>query len=317
MVHESIRLRFKSEALPLAIAKLGVPAFSRYELACLVWKLYETKSLNDAKIVGLSRAHPDARAFHSAEAYLLRTELIKNLAQGRAAFYVWAGHGERELSKFELVSCLDPFGAISHLSAMEWHALTNRIAERVFFTSPASSQWQELAKEKMKNDLGENLHKFLYVEGLPALHRINIERIGKRTLNRHETNKKINYVKGGDLVRVTSIGRTYLDMVRAPSLCGGLANVFDAIKDNGKRHLKLIINEFENHGTAIDKMRMGFLLEALCHINQPVLDDWASRYASRGGSRKLDAQMPYEPRFSTKWCLSINAPIEIEDDEYD
>lgn len=317
MEHTSIRLRFKSEALPLAVAKLGVPAFSRYELALLVWKLYETKSLNDAKIVGLSRSYPDARAFHSAEAYLLRTELIKNLAQGRAAFYVWAGHGERELSKFELVSCLDPFSAISHLSAMEWHALTNRIAERVFFTSPTSSKWQALAREKMQNDLGSNLHRFLHVESLPALHRINLDRIGRRTLNRHETNQKINYVKGSELVRVTSIGRTYLDMVRTPVLCGGLANVFDAIKDNGKRHFKLIVNEFETHGTSIDKVRMGFLLEALCEVKSSVLDEWARKHASRGGSRKLDAQMPYEPKFSSKWCLSINAPIELEDDEYD
>jgi len=306
----------KSEALPLAIARLDTPAFTRYELALLVWKLYETRSMNGTPITGLQRLFPDQRAFKSAETYLLKTGLIRNLGQEKSAFYVWAGIGERELSKFELVSCLDQFCAISHLSAMEWHGLTNRISETVFFTTPSTHEWQRLARGKMQSDLDSQLHKFLNVERMPPLQRVNLNRIGKRLISRHETKNNFPYVKGSDLVRVTSIGRTYLDMMRTPILCGGIAHVFDSIRDHGKRHLKLILNEFGLNGTAIDKVRMGFLLESLCNIKNPLLDEWASKYASRGGSRKLDPQMPYEPRFSTKWCLSINTPIEV-DDEFD
>jgi len=316
MEHTKIRLRFKSEALPLAIAKLETPAFSRYELALLVWNLYEKKTLNGTSIIGLQRTLADRRAFQAAEAYLLKTGLIKNLGQEKSAFYVWAGLGERELSKFELVSCLDIFCAISHLSAMEWHGLTNRISETVFYTTPSSQKWQNLSREKMQIDLDSQLYKFLYVERMPSLQRVNLNRIGKRLLNRHETKNNFNYVKGSELVRVTSIARTYLDMIRTPILCGGLSHVFESIKDNGKRHLKLILKEFDVHGTAIDKVRMGFLLESLCKIESSILDEWAHKYASRGGSRKLDPQMPYEPRFSEKWCLSINTKIELNN-EYD
>ena len=51
MEHEVVRLRFKSEALPLAIAKLNRAAFSRYELALIVWRLYESKMLNDGGVL--------------------------------------------------------------------------------------------------------------------------------------------------------------------------------------------------------------------------------------------------------------------------
>ena len=315
MEHKTARLRFKSEALPLAIASLNRPAFSRYELAILVWNLYDTKTLNDARIIGLSRATPNLRAFKIAEESLLSSGLIKNIGKDKSPFYTWRGAGES--SKFELACCIDPFSAISHLSAMEWHGLSNRISERIFITTPSLPQWGNLARERMLQDLGSHFYKYIEVERLPYLSRPNIDRIGRRSLNRHETKKSVNPIKGSELVRVTSIGKTYLDMLQDPLLCGGIQHVFECIKDHASRHLKLIFNEFDASGTAIDKVRMGFLLEKLCAISHPHLDSWAHTFAARGGSRKLDPQMPYEPSFSSKWCISINAPLEVEDDSYD
>ncbi len=315
MEHEVVRLRFKSEALPLAIAKLNRAAFSRYELALIVWRLYESKMLNDAKVVGLSRATADLRAFKAAEDSLLQSELIKNIGKPKSPFYVWSGASEH--NKFEMACCSDPFSAVSHLSAMELHGLTNRISERVFITSPSAKQWGILAQEQMEKDLGENFYRFKAIARLPVLTRINLEKIGRRPLTRYETKSHFGFVKSGPEIKVTSIGRTYLDMLREPQLCGGLQHVLDVIRDNGQRHFKLIFNEFEAHGHAIDKVRMGFLLENLCLVKNPNLDEWAMRFASRGGSRKLDPRMPYAPNFSTKWCLSINAPLEVDDDEFD
>jgi len=314
MEHTFVRLRFKSEALPLAIAKLNRAAFSRYELALIVWRLYESKTFNDAKVTGLSRATADLRAFKAAESSLLQAELIKNIGKSKAPFYIWSGGGEH--SKFEMACCSDPFSAISHLSAMEWHGLTNRISERVFITSPTAKQWGALAQEQMTKDLGSQLPRFKDAR-LPVLTRINVEKIGRRPLTRYETKFHFGFVKGGPEIRVTSIGRTYLDMLREPQLCGGIQHVFEVIRENASRHLKLIFNEFDAHGNAIDKVRMGFLLERLCSIKSESLDLWATQFASRGGSRKLDPKMPYAPDFSTKWCLSINVPLEVEDDEFD
>lgn len=312
MEHSIVQLRFRSEALPLAIARLNRPAFSRYELALLIWRLYESKSLNGAKIVGLTRAVPDLRAFKTAEASLVQSALIKNIGRENSPLYIWSGASDS--SKFELACCLDQFSAISHLSAMEWHALTNRVSERIFVITPTTTKWRQLADEQMAKDLDRQLHRFINIERLPALTRVNVEKIGRRPLNRYETKDSFSIVKGGDFIRITSIGRTYLDMLKNPQLCGGLQHVFECIKDGAQQHLKLILNEFEAHGNSIDKVRMGFLLESMCSINHPTLDSWAINFASRGGSRKLDATMPYEPNFSSKWCLSINAPLELNEE---
>ena len=69
----------------------------------------------------------------------------------------------------------------------------------------------------------------------------------------------------------------------------------------------MIIDDAERHGSAIDKVRLGFLLTEVCHLSDPRIEGW-TRHAQRGGSRKLDPQAEYDPRYSEKWMLSINVP---------
>ena len=66
-------------------------------------------------------------------------------------------------------------------------------------------------------------------------------------------------------VRVATIGRTFLDMVREPELCGGILHVIDVYRSQAAQYLSLIIDDAERHGTAIDKVRLGFLLTEVCH----------------------------------------------------
>ena len=70
-------------------------------------------------------------------------------------------------------------------------------------------------------------------------------------------------------------------------------------------YLKPIINEIDKHGGPIDKVRAGYLLEEVVGINDQTIHSWLS-YSMRGGSRKLDPEQEYAPRWSEKWCLSLN-----------
>src|SRR5690606_28572004 len=75
-----------------------------------------------------------------------------------------------------VLSAIDPFGFVSHLSAMAFHGLSNRLPKMIFFTTLAASVWRSAAQEKMRKDLGEQFH--LYKEhGLPSLHHIRLERV--------------------------------------------------------------------------------------------------------------------------------------------
>jgi predicted transcriptional regulator of viral defense system len=107
-------------------------------------------------------------------------------------------------------------------------------------------------------------------------------------------------------IRVSSIGRTFLDMLRKPDLCGGMNHVIDVFIEHAKPYLPLIINEIDRHGDKIEKVRAGYILEERCHIiENPKIDAWVV-FAQRGGSRVLDPTTPYWSTFSEKWCLSIN-----------
>ena len=65
----------------------------------------------------------------------------------------------------------------------------------------------------------------------------------------------------GRMLRVSTIGRTFLDMLRKPDYCGSMYHVAGIFKNNGQQYSKLIIDEIDRHGTNIEKARAGYLLE--------------------------------------------------------
>src|SRR3546814_17754380 len=88
-------------------------------------------------------------------------------------------------------------------------------------------------------------------------------------------------------IRVATVGRTFLEMLREPEHCGGIQHVVDTYKDYAARYLPLITEELERHGTAIEKVRAGYLLDEVCHLQHPTMTAWI-KHAQRGGSRMLD-----------------------------
>ena len=165
--------------------------------------------------------------------------------------------------------------------------------------------WRSAAQDKMRKDLGDQLS--LYTEnGLPSLHRIQLERVQGMAVSyvRSSTHGGYRLAKEGTL-RVATLGRTFLDMLRRPELCGGMSHVLEVYESRGREHAMLIINELEQRGAPIDRVRAGYILEERCGVTDPRLDAWVAD-AQRGGSRKLDPQSEYTPRFSERWQLSIN-----------
>jgi predicted transcriptional regulator of viral defense system len=112
----------------------------------------------------------------------------------------------------------------------------------------------------------------------------------------------------GRTIRVSTLGRTFLDMVRDPSICGGMRHCIDVYREHGAKYKSLIIDELNQHGTQIEKSRVGYLLEEVAGIvGNTSLEEWA-KHVQRGGSRKLDPSNEYEPIYSEKWCISLNVP---------
>ncbi len=213
--------------------------------------------------------------------------------------------GRTKATAAEIACAVDPFAYISHLSAMEYHGLTDRFSKILYLTTPPDREWKAQAQAKMASDLRERVdtHKALK---LPTLRRSAFDRLeGTRVeLMRRSSRGAFKNVKSQQ-IRVATVGRVFLEMLREPECCGGIQHVVDTYQSQAERFLPLIVQELERHGTAIEKVRAGYLLDEVCHLKHATIDGW-ERHAQRGGSRRLDPNGEYAPSYSEKWMLSIN-----------
>ncbi len=292
-------------ALSTEIGDLKHPAVTGYQIGLIIFHLYSAKRYKGQLITNIKKDVPNRDDYHRYTKELLSFGLLNsNLVAHNEVFGVLS---QSSPSAEEIACCIDPFVYVSHLSAMEYHGLTDRFPKMLFLSSPKPSDWNQLAQSKMEKDLGENLNVYLST-GLPKLRRLLVSKISKKTVNIHSS---VQYTPGaylnvrGQNLRISSIGRTFFDMLRNPSLCGGIYHVLDVYRENAKRYLRLIIDEVDRHGSAIDKVRVGYVLEERLGLTEPRVEKWIEN-VQRGGSRKLVADEPYKPVFSEKWCLSIN-----------
>ena len=215
--------------------------------------------------------------------------------------------GKSKASPAEIICSLDPFAYISHLSAMEFHGLTDRFPSILYVTRPSLSVWKQQAQIRITRDL--HIEKAPYLlTGLPKLTPIKIARLNQTPIHFWERSQLGAFrLVSGSKLRVATIGRVFLEMIREPALCGGLQHVVDVYSAEAKRYLRLIIDEIDRHGLPIDKVRTGYLLTEVCQLEAPEFQEW-QKLAQRGGSRKLDPDGEYATAFSERWKLSINLP---------
>lgn len=212
----------------------------------------------------------------------------------------------------EAVCSLDPFCYVSHLSAMAWHGLTDRIPKTLFITRPSSDHWRRLSNTRLEQQLGDLFP--LYQEArLPVYRRLELHRIRKRPLNIWSSRRLDNAYQAAfkkaeqGTIRVATVGRCFLDMVREPDLCGGIYHVIEVFEEHGAKSAAQILSELDSHGNKLEQARVGYLLEQAEPklADNPIIGKWAAQ-VTRGGSRKLDPSEDYADTYSERWALSIN-----------
>jgi len=293
------------KAVALKIGALNQPAVTYYEIAVIIFKLYQAGFYKGQKLAQIRKS----RASRSDCTHNINN-LLENgvLEEGKSARHpeVFSILGMDQGSPNEIVCSIDPFAYISYLSAMEWHRLTDRIGQILFYSSLAPRKWQTFAREKTQKDIGIDQYENYLVDKLPRLKRLNFKKIGKYNIHRYLSDHLGAFTSvQGRCLRVSTIGRTFLDMLRETDSCGGIYHVLDVFEEHGPRYIKLIIDEIDRHGTKIDKVRAGYILDECMDVSDPRVKNW-QKFAQREGSRKFHAKSSYSNEFSETWCLSIN-----------
>lgn len=294
-----------TKALSLSIGELNQPVITKYEIGVIFFRLCHTGKY-EGREVKSPKSGPNRNVFSDKLSDLREAGVLNPFQDFDKVFRII---GKNIYMEEEVACTIDPFAFISHLSAMDYHGLTDRMPKIIVLSSPAQKDWKQFAARKMEKDLGEGLD--LYQQNrLPELTRTRFEKIKKKSVHNYSSIHLGAYksVKDKNL-RVSTIGRTFLDMLRRPDLCGGIYHVLDVYREYAGPYLNLIIDEFNQHGKPMDKVRAGYILEELCGISDSSVDEW-QRYVMRGGSRKLDPAEEYSPTYSERWCLSINVEVD-------
>lgn len=291
-------------ALTRYLTDLSQPVITDYELCLVILNLFQAKKYRESVIEFDKSAKPSLKYFKTnVIAPLIELGIILPLADfpNERVFQILGKQQDAE----DIACTIDPFAYISHLNAMAYHGLTNRLPKVIYLSTPSPKDWIKFANKKMEKDYSGHFKEFLDC-GLPRLTRINFDTIQKNKVFRYSSIHQGAFKHiDGRMLRVSTIGRTFLDMLRKPDYCGSMYHVIDVFKNNGEQYSKLIIDEIDRHGTNIEKARTGYLLEETLKIKDSRIDEWANN-VQRGGSRKLDPTQPYREIYSERWCLSLN-----------
>jgi predicted transcriptional regulator of viral defense system len=292
-----------STALTLELGSLHQPVVTNYQLGVTLFQLYQAKTYQGQPLIRLEKDVPASSDLKRVTDRLLENGVLQPYKGFSGSVFTLLG---KQLTAPEVACVVDPFAYLSHLSAMEYHGLTQRMPSMLFLSSPSTAEWQQFALARMKRDLGEESLETYRNAGLPVLTRPRFDKIERQIVKVYTSSHLGAFVAVRDrTLRVATIGRTFLDMIREPDLCGGIYHVLEVFEAHAATYLRLITDEIEQHGTKIDKVRGGYILDERCGLKNVTLDRWQAE-VQRGGSRKLYAKGEYSSRFSERWSLSLN-----------
>jgi predicted transcriptional regulator of viral defense system len=204
----------------------------------------------------------------------------------------------------EVLMEVHPYAAISHLSALVFHNLTDVLPAKLTISVPATGTAGLLPTGTTDEDwVGTAL-----VRGQQTARVLNrpvrwINLSAKRHFGIRD------YQPRGYPVRVTTPERTLLDCLQQPELGGGFENVLLAwVAARDILDLEALVHYVEVFDVGVLRQRVGLILEEL-GLHHEVLRAWQNG-ARRGGSSRLLASAPYAPSYSERWNLSVNASID-------
>lgn len=198
---------------------------------------------------------------------------------GRGKYIVLPLEAEKErytLHEFAVAAILvDPM-AIAYWSALHHHGLTEQIPETVFI--------QTIARKRKSEVTVLNT-------------RFKIIRVAERKFFGFET----LWIEGLKIA-VTDREKTIIDCLDKPHLCGGIGEVYKALKE--ELNLKKLVEYLERFGSGAVAKRLAYLAEQLgLNLEVPT-------HLIKKGVVPLDPTMPRKGRVHRRLKLLVNVELE-------
>ncbi|MGU3310202.1 hypothetical protein ACLBW8_28530 [Pseudomonas sp. M5A4_2d] len=287
---------------------------SKEKLSEQIFIFYMMKSYKNERI---SLIRKKIAAVEDYQHYINRVErsgILTNLSENKKTYQMYANgyvdnvyriKGKAEYTASEDICSVYPYGYLSKINAMAWYGLTDKIPKVVRFTACTPQEWKKRSLLDITIDPSVSFDPVHFTPKYPK----STTAFGQELFVSTETNYVEPISVKNSPLKVSTIGKTFIDMLRSPEECGGIDHVLDVYVENGKKYLTPIINELKSSGARkIDIARTGFVLQKLVGIDHPQLSEWQKESKkTRGSSKILVHGVPFSPIFDEDWSLSLNA----------
>lgn len=289
-----------TDGLEKTLLRRDLPIITFYDFFVLGYGLFSSKAWEGELLKRMPHGWDLTRAHNALKQMEKRRALVPD-SDFRSG--VWRVTQSTQAGSAEEIACIaDPFAYVSHLSAMQRYSLTDRSPRELHLTTPKRTIWNKLRNNRVKDDIPD-----LEAIEKPILNRPGFsDTLRRRPITIHISSHPWKPVPvGGEETRITSIGQTFADMLCEPSLCGGMHHILDIWEREADQWVSEIVDAIDLIDSKIAKVRAGYILSEVLEIENPKINRW-EQFAQRGGSRKLDPEGEYLPKFSERWMISLN-----------
>jgi predicted transcriptional regulator of viral defense system len=288
------------DALEVELARRNDPIVTEYDFYRLGADVFHAEAYETQPLKRKPEAWDVGRSRNAMRRLVRpRKTLIQDSDFGTG---VWRVLRSTRTGSAEEVACIaDPFCYVSHLSAMQRFGLTDRSPQALHLTTPARAIWADLRSKRVARDYPNPID-----EPPPLLHIRFRDTLRHRPVVVHESSHPATPIEvRGERTRISSIGRTFVDMLAEPALCGGIRHVLEIWAREASEWRDDIIRAVDQYEVKLVKVRAGYVLSERLGLSDPRVDAWVA-FAQRGGSQKLDPDAAYAPDYSERWMISLN-----------
>lgn len=279
-----------------------------------IFLLFMSKSYKDQRISLIRKKYATTDDFYLYINRIERAGILTKANENKKNYPMhYSGHlsniyfikGKPEYSASEAICAVYPYGYISKINAMAWYGITDRIPKIVRFTTCTLPEWKNKSLEDLEVGPSVPFDRESFIPKYPK----RTDVFGDELIVSVEK----NYVSPSEIrnspLRISPIGKTFIDMLRTPDECGGIDHVLDVYIDNAEKYFPAILKELKHERSRkIDIARTGFVLQKVVGITHPQLTEWQQEsQKTRGSSKVLVPGQPFSSIYDEDWSLSLNA----------
>lgn len=291
-------------------------AISRQALLSQFLRIWLNKEYKNKKLTNISDGTKALRVFNKWCMGLEKKGEIsgKNFSTKGYRYFIIRNRTRKNIET--ILSNIYPIGYIGYISAIKHYDLVPINSDSIYFVTVSRVDWKRLCLKEIYRNFPELRHnKKFFIEKFGNVEENDLiptypleEQIGKYhiiVINQ----KKLWIDEEWDSLRVISLPYLCIDMLRNPKYCGGLGQVlqiYNSIKGIEFEEIIQILEQ-KTGSTDMDRARLGFIIEKIFRIENPVFLRWKEEQKfKRGGSRKLVSYLPFDSTYDEDWNISIN-----------